>query len=54
MKRFTLILLGTTLLTGCAVGPDYHRPDAPVEHQFTAAAGWTPATPGDQIEKGAW
>lgn len=54
MKRFTLILLSATALAGCAVGPTYHRPDAPVEHQFTAAEGWTPAAPADQIAKGAW
>ena len=59
MKRLTLILLSATAvsslsLAGCAVGPTYHRPDAPVEHQFTAAEGWTPATPADQIAKGAW
>jgi len=54
MKRFTLIVLGTTMLAGCAVGPTYHRPDAPVENRFTAAEGWTPATPADQIHKGAW
>ncbi len=54
MKRFTLILLSASCLAGCAVGPTYHRPDAPVEHQFTATEGWTPAAPADQVEKGAW
>ena len=58
MKRFTLILLGATAisgtLAGCSVGPNYHRPDAPVEQHFTASEGWTPATPADQVDKSAW
>ncbi|HQT75329.1 MAG TPA: TolC family protein, partial [Acidiphilium sp.] len=28
-------LLGTTLLAGCAVGPDYHQPAAPKLHDYT-------------------
>ncbi len=58
MKRFTLVLLSATAisgaLAGCSVGPNYHRPDAPVEQHFTASEGWTPATPADQVEKSAW
>lgn len=59
MKRFTPLWLAATALPGlfvsaCAIGPNYHRPDAPVERHFTAAEGWTPASPADRIEKGAW
>ncbi len=54
MKRLVPILLAATALAGCAVGPAYHRPDAPVEQHFTAMDGWSPATPADQIPKGAW
>jgi NodT family efflux transporter outer membrane factor (OMF) lipoprotein len=42
------------LLTGCMVGPDYHRPDAPVPVTYKELAGWKPATPSDSIERGAW
>ena len=58
MKRVTLVWLTATalplVLGGCAIGPNYHRPDAPVEQHYTAAEGWTPASPADQLRKGAW
>jgi outer membrane protein TolC len=30
-------LLGTALLTACAVGPNYHRPTTPVDAHFVNA-----------------
>lgn len=42
------------LLSGCLVGPDYHRPDAPVATAYKELAGWKPGTPGDAIDRGAW
>ncbi len=58
MKPSHLVLLAATALSGtlagCALGPNYHRPTAPTEQHYTAADGWTPATPADQIQKGAW
>lgn len=39
---------------GCAVGPDYHRPAAPVPAAFKEAAGWKPASPNDAAERGEW
>ncbi|NKF23901.1 efflux transporter outer membrane subunit [Solimonas marina] len=55
-------LLGATagatlvLLTGCAVGPDYHRPDVPVTHdRFKEAGGdWLPAAPADALSRAPW
>ena len=41
-------------LSGCAVGPDYSRPTAPVAPAFKELAGWKPATPMDAIDRGAW
>jgi NodT family efflux transporter outer membrane factor (OMF) lipoprotein len=41
-------------LAGCTVGPNYHRPDAPVSPQFKEAAGWTPSHPSDAVSRGAW
>ncbi|PVY80260.1 NodT family efflux transporter outer membrane factor (OMF) lipoprotein [Cupriavidus alkaliphilus] len=35
------------LLAGCAVGPDYQRPDAPVSESFKEADAATPAWTGD-------
>lgn len=33
LRRFALVLTAG-LLTGCAVGPDYHRPDAPLAERY--------------------
>ncbi|MBD8900081.1 efflux transporter outer membrane subunit [Rhodanobacter sp. DHG33] len=34
--RVLPLLAGATLLAGCMVGPDYHRPDAPKDDRYTA------------------
>ena len=41
-------------LSGCMVGPDYKRPDAPVPIVYKELNGWKPATPMDAIDRGAW
>jgi NodT family efflux transporter outer membrane factor (OMF) lipoprotein len=41
-------------LGGCAVGPNYHRPSAPISATFKEAAGWAPSHPVDTLDKGAW
>lgn len=47
-------LAATALLAGCAVGPNYQRPSAPVTPRFKEADGWRPSDPADAIDKGAW
>ncbi|MBE1159664.1 efflux transporter outer membrane subunit [Dyella sp. 7MK23] len=42
------------LLGGCMVGPDYHRPQAPVAAQYKELPGWTQAAPSDATPKGDW
>ncbi len=46
------------LAAGCAVGPDYQRPDAPAPAGFReqppADGSWKPAQPGDQAMRGKW
>ncbi len=42
------------LLSGCMVGPDYHRPSAPLSQHFRELPGWKLATPQDAAPKGAW
>jgi NodT family efflux transporter outer membrane factor (OMF) lipoprotein len=42
------------MLTGCLVGPDYHRPAVPVAAGYKELAGWTTATPADAAPKGDW
>ena len=41
-------------LSGCMVGPDYHRPAAPISAAYKELPGWTVATPADALPKGAW
>ncbi len=41
-------------VTGCTVGPNYHRPTAPATPAFKEAAGWQPAQPSDQQLRGHW
>ena len=45
-------LLG--LLSSCMVGPDYHRPAAPVTASFKELPGWKLASPQDASPKGEW
>ena len=49
-RRLTALLL----LSGCMVGPDYHRPPAPVPVAFKEQPGWKMATPQDAADKGDW
>lgn len=40
--------------SGCTVGPNYHRPDAPTPAAWKSEAPWRESEPSDQIPKGAW
>jgi len=41
-------------LVGCAVGPDYLRPDAVVSDAYKEATGWKVAEPHDESNRGNW
>jgi NodT family efflux transporter outer membrane factor (OMF) lipoprotein len=41
-------------LAGCAVGPNYKRPPAPVPTEFKEAGNWKPAQPKDELSRGKW
>jgi NodT family efflux transporter outer membrane factor (OMF) lipoprotein len=41
-------------LAGCAVGPNYHRPSAPVPQRFKEAEGWKPAEPKEAASGTDW
>jgi NodT family efflux transporter outer membrane factor (OMF) lipoprotein len=42
-------------LSGCAVGPDYHRPATAVPASYKEAPeGWKVAQPADTADRGAW
>jgi len=49
--KYVLLVL---LVGGCAVGPDYKKPDAPIAPQFKEAQGWQEAQPRDQLPRGPW
>jgi len=56
--RWSSSLMLAALLSACAVGPDYQRPEAPASAAFKEApqgdAGWFPAAPADTLERGPW
>lgn len=54
--RVGLIGLGIAMLaSGCAVGPDYRRPEIAAAAQFKEAPeGWVAAAPADAIDRGRW
>jgi len=52
--RKSSLFVGLSLLAGCAVGPNYQRPKAPVPPAFKEADGWKQATPADAGDRGHW
>ena len=50
MRFFLLVIL----LTGCAMGPDYRKPEAPTAVQYKELQGWREAQPKDQLPRGSW
>jgi len=57
MKHTSYLIASTAVaaaLAGCAVGPNYTRPSAPLSPAFKEAAGWSPAAPADTLDRGDW
>ena len=52
--RWHKLLLVASTIAGCAVGPDYERPSAPAPAAYKEAGDWKPATPQDDLHRGAW
>ena len=52
--RTLVLLAGLVSLTGCAVGPKYHRPSAPTPPTFKELGSWKTAQPNDQNLGGNW
>jgi NodT family efflux transporter outer membrane factor (OMF) lipoprotein len=50
----TFAWLALASATGCAVGPDYHRPAAELPPSWQPAAPWHEAAPSDAKLKGNW
>jgi NodT family efflux transporter outer membrane factor (OMF) lipoprotein len=58
MRRGRLTLAAVagvlTLITGCAVGPDYVRPTVITPDAYKEVDGWKMAQPQDDVIRGAW
>ncbi|MDB6098502.1 MAG: transporter, partial [Gammaproteobacteria bacterium] len=55
MKMRALCLtFGTTLMSACAVGPDYHRPPFETAVNYKEAGDWKPSEPNDVLSRGPW
>ena len=59
MRRCRFAIAGFGLLAllgmpGCAVGPDYFPPPAPVPPKYKEISGWKPAKPRDLYDRGDW
>lgn len=52
--HLTAIVLLLGALTGCAVGPNYRRPSAPVAAKWDLAEPWRESAPKDALPKGEW
>ncbi len=49
-----LVVLTLAAITGCAVGPNYHRPAAANPPRFKEAEGWKPAEPREAASGTDW
>lgn len=56
MNTASVTILGVviSLLAGCAVGPDYRRPDFALTDAYKEQDGWKPSEPADLPGSGAW
>src|SRR5579883_1574261 len=56
VRLLTITPACTMALTGCLVGPNYHRPtvETPSAWKEQPPQGWKTATPEDEIGKGNW
>ncbi len=54
MRRSARAFIVVCALSGCAVGPDYLRPDAAVSDAYKEATGWKVAEPQDESNRGNW
>lgn len=53
-SRLLSLSLCVAMLSACAVGPDYQRPQTAEIAQYKEAEGWTQANPSDSLARGAW
>jgi len=56
LPHLILLAAASAMLHGCAVGPDYARPDveAPADYKERPAIDWKVAQPRDEAKRGKW
>jgi NodT family efflux transporter outer membrane factor (OMF) lipoprotein len=54
LRSAAVALLTAAVVAACAVGPNYHRPSAPVPQRFKEADGWKPAEPREAASGTDW
>ena len=54
LLKLAPLLLSGLLISACAIGPDYQRPESAAAAVYKEAAGWTRANPSDALARGAW
>ncbi|WP_375738541.1 efflux transporter outer membrane subunit [Pseudomonas boanensis] len=54
LRRAVALAFAVLLLAGCAIGPDYKRPEHVLPAQFKHAEGWKLAAPADLEHRGRW
>ena len=47
-------MVGTVMAVGCAVGPDYRRPEFPAAQAYREQSDWKPSEPSDAMSRGPW
>lgn len=52
--RWRIFAFCFVLLAGCAIGPDYERPEQELPEHFADAGDWKQATPAELEDKGQW
>jgi hypothetical protein len=52
--KLIFALVAASLAAGCAVGPDYKRPEIVSPAAFKETAGWQLAVPKDELARGKW
>jgi len=54
MRRSAFAFLVVCALSGCAVGPDYKRPEVQITPSYKEAGEWKAAQPQDDLDRGKW
>ena len=53
-SRLLSLSLAALMLSACAIGPDYQRPELAAPAHYKEADGWRQAQPSDALARGAW